>query len=88
MAFVNDPSDPANMTPEEAYAEYERAAKANLAATRRLPVEALRRNGALAWYGQAYDAEDLIAYQYYGHKREHMSQVDYYRDHVLPGLSL
>jgi hypothetical protein len=75
------------LSPQEAWAEYKQITQANIAAVRGLPPELLRRNGALSWYGSAYDAEDLIAYQYYGHKREHMSQVDYYRDHVLPRLS-
>jgi len=46
----------------------------------RLDAETLRQPGTLPWYGEEYSVEDLIVYQYYGHKREHMAQVAVYRD--------
>ena len=33
----------------------------------------------LAWYGDAYDLDDFIAYMYYGHKREHAAQIKLFR---------
>ena len=45
-----------------------------------LPAGLLQRTGAIPWYGAQYDLEDLIAYQYYGHKREHSGQVQTFRD--------
>jgi hypothetical protein len=46
-----------------------------------IPPERLREPGTLPWYGAAYAIDDLIVYQYYGHKREHGAQVDAFRDH-------
>jgi hypothetical protein len=40
----------------------------------------LRHAGTIPWYGKEYSLDDLIVYQYYGHKREHMAQVAVYRD--------
>jgi len=45
-----------------------------------IPIEQRRQPGTLPWYGVEYDLEDLIAYQYYGHKREHSAQIAVYRD--------
>jgi hypothetical protein len=46
-----------------------------------ISAERLREPGTLPWYGDAYSLEDLIVYQYYGHKREHGAQIDAFRDH-------
>ena len=39
-----------------------------------------RQKGWLEWYGAAYDLEDFITYQYYGHKREHCAQIAAFQD--------
>lgn len=46
----------------------------------RLPAGMERVTGAIPWYGREYDLEDLIAYQYYGHKREHSGQIQTFSD--------
>lgn len=46
-----------------------------------IPPERLREPGTLPWYGADYAIDDLIVYQYYGHKREHGAQVEAFRDH-------
>lgn len=43
--------------------------------------ERLREPGTLPWYGEPYAIDDLIVYQYYGHKREHGAQIEAFRDH-------
>ena len=43
--------------------------------------ERLREPGTLPWYGAEYAIDDLIVYQYCGHKREHAAQVEAFRDH-------
>ena len=45
--------------------------------------EDLRRTGTIPWYGDEYAVDDLICYQYYGHKREHAAQIAMFRDHVV-----
>lgn len=69
--------------PEETLAEYKAAHEEVMNLASRLPDEAFKQNGSLPWYGAAYDLDDLLVYQYYGHKREHMAQVDRFRDHVV-----
>lgn len=50
-----------------------------------IPAETLRQPGTLPWYGAEYALDDLIVYQYYGHKREHAAQVAAFRDrHRVP----
>ncbi|MFL5667676.1 MAG: DinB family protein [Ktedonobacteraceae bacterium] len=40
-----------------------------------IPLETLRQNGTLPWYGVDYALDDVIVYMYYGHKREHSAQI-------------
>lgn len=72
-----------SQTPEETLADYQAAFQSVTGLARRLPAERFRETGAIGWYGAGYDLDDLICYQYYGHKREHMAQVDRFRDHEL-----
>jgi hypothetical protein len=46
----------------------------------RIPDEQRRAPGTLPWYGAEYALDDLIVYQYYGHKREHSAQIAVFRD--------
>lgn len=65
-------------TLEEYIRNYERAA-ANVG---ELPQELLRETGAIEWYGEGYDLEDLLVYSSYGHKREHSAQIAAFRDRL------
>ena len=48
-----------------------------------IPIETLRiETGTISWLAEEYSIEDLIVYQYYGHKREHVAQIWVYRDHL------
>ena len=40
----------------------------------------LSQVGTIPWYGTPYSLDDLIVYQYYGHKREHSAQIEAFRD--------
>jgi hypothetical protein len=53
-----------------------------MALIEQIPVESRRRPGILPWYGADYDLEDVIAYMYYGHKREHAAQIAAAKDRV------
>jgi hypothetical protein len=44
----------------------------------RIPPETLRQAGSLPWYGEVYDLEDYLIYTHFGHKTEHVAQLDYY----------
>jgi hypothetical protein len=61
-------------------AEYEEVHARTMALVAQIPEETRRRPGTLPWYGMEYALDDLIVYQYYGHKREHMAQINVFRD--------
>lgn len=87
-SFMNDPgrfneievARRQDMSPGDTWAEYERMTAQSKERIARLPVELQRENGILAWYGSEYDLEDFIVYTFYGHKREHMSQINVFKD--------
>ncbi len=47
-----------------------------------IPTEILRQPGTVPWYGMEYSLDDFLVYQYYGHKREHMAQVNVFADQL------
>ena len=71
-------------TRHEALEEYKAAFARSSELFTRFPEERLRQDGILPWYGAEYDLEDFLVYTFYGHKREHSSQIDHFRDDVLP----
>jgi hypothetical protein len=75
-------------TPAEALAEYQAAQAENLRLVVRLPEDTLRRPGTLPWYGDEYALDDYIVYQFYGHKREHMAQVNVFKDSFIPASKM
>lgn len=64
----------------EVMMEYKSAYEKVMAALAQLNADQLHLPGTLPWYGAQYALDDFIVYQYYGHKREHMSQVAVYKD--------
>jgi hypothetical protein len=61
-------------------AEYESAFARSAKLAARIPADIYREAGRLPWYGAEYALDDLVVYQYYGHRREHMAQVAVYAD--------
>lgn len=70
------------MTPAEVWAEYESACIEARARVAQIPLEKKRQKGILPWYGPEYDLEDFLVYSFYGHKREHTSQINVFRDNL------
>lgn len=68
------------MTPAEVWAEYEITCVDARTRVAEIPLEIQRRKGILPWYGPEYDLEDFLVYTFYGHKREHTSQINVFRD--------
>jgi hypothetical protein len=66
---------------EAVFAELNEAHDETLRLAAGIPPERLREPGTLPWYGAEYALDDLIVYQYYGHKREHGAQIEAFRDH-------
>ena len=62
--------------------EYNRAHNQVMNLITQIPAETLRQSGTLPWYGNEYDLDDFIVYTFYGHKREHMAQVNVFLDRV------
>jgi hypothetical protein len=73
-------SQRAGKSPAEVLAEYDANYEEVMRLLGKLDQDTLRQPGLIPWYGKEYSLEDLIVYQYYGHKREHMAQVAVYRD--------
>jgi len=65
---------------EEVLAEYESAHERAMSYAAGITAETWNEEGILPWYGQEYDLEDWIVYQYYGHKREHCGQIATFSD--------
>lgn len=68
-----------HLTPDDVLRQYESNFEEALELARALPEDVRTRNELLEWYGSDYDLEDLIAYMYYGHKREHSAQIKLFR---------
>ena len=69
-----------NTPAQEVYAEYQAQHARTLELLAKIPVETVRQPGTLPWYGPEYALDDFIVYQYYGHKREHTSQINVFKD--------
>lgn len=70
----------ASMGPQEVFDEYQETQAKSAQLLARIPLAQRRTPGVLAWYGAEYDLEDLLAYSFYGHKREHCAQINVFRD--------
>jgi hypothetical protein len=67
-------------TPAQVFDEYQAQHAESMKLIAKIPAEVIRQPGTLPWYGLQYALDDLIVYQYYGHKREHMAQVNVFKD--------
>jgi hypothetical protein len=45
-----------------------------------IPANLLPQAGTMPWYGNEYSLDDYIVYSFYGHKREHMAQINVFKD--------
>jgi len=68
---------------EAAMDEYLSAHRRVWAAAGRLAPEVWEQEDIFPWYGAEYDLEDFVVYTFYGHKREHMGQVQVFRDRFV-----
>jgi hypothetical protein len=79
--FNDDQVDQRKDRPAQAvFDEYQAQHAKTMELIAHIPAETLRKPGTLPWYGELYALDDLIVYQYYGHKREHMAQVNVFKD--------
>jgi DinB superfamily len=71
-----------NKAPQEILDEYNHAHARAMELAARVSPETYRQPGTLPWYGAEYALDDLIAYQYYGHKQEHCAQIAVFLDRL------
>jgi uncharacterized damage-inducible protein DinB len=67
-------------SPKDVLTEYNEAQARARSLAARISVDKLREAATLPWYGMEYALDDLIVYQYYGHKREHCAQISVFKD--------
>jgi hypothetical protein len=79
---VREVDSRANLMVDQVWQEYEGAYHQVSELLSQFAPDDLRRTGQLPWYGAEYDLEDYLVYGYYAHKREHMAQVNLFRDHL------
>lgn len=70
---------------EEVLADYQAAYEESREQLAKVEEATRRQNGALAWYGDAYDLDDFIVFTIYAHKREHSGQIDIFADRMEQG---
>ncbi len=70
----------ADRSPAEIVAEYDAAHARTMSLIGDIAPEVIAKPGTMPWYGDAYALDDLIVYRYYGHKREHMAQIEVFKD--------
>ena len=78
----NDSQVPARaaLSFEETLAAYQADQKRTMTLAVAMSAEQARQVGFLPAYGAEYDADDFVAYTFYGHKREHSAQIAVFRD--------
>ena len=65
---------------DEVLHEYADWYSRNIAFLAEIPPEMLPMAGTMPWYGNEYSLDDFIVYTFYGHKREHMAQINVFKD--------
>lgn len=70
----------ARLSIEEILAEYDGGYAKNMELIAYISPESLREVGTIPWYGAEYSLDDFIVYSFYGHKREHMAQINVFKD--------
>ncbi len=65
---------------EKVLVEYAEWQAYNIALLSEIPAGLLPKVGTMPWYGNEYSLDDYIVYSFYGHKREHMAQINVFKD--------
>lgn len=72
-----------NTPPQEILKEYTAAHKTIMKSIEALPKNMFLKEGIATWYGKAYCLDDIIVYLNYGHKKEHLAQVEVFISEFL-----
>lgn len=71
-----------DMAPRAVFDTYCETCERARALVAEIPAETLRQPGTLPHYGEEYAFDDMLVYQYYGHKREHKAQIAAFHDRL------
>lgn len=69
-----------DLSGQEVLAEYKSVQAQTMILIAQIAPEILSQVGSIPWYGSEYSLDDLIVYAFYGHKREHCSQINVFKD--------
>lgn len=67
-------------SPEDVLLSYEAAHGRLMESVGELSPASLAEVGTIPWYGDSYSLDDLLVYSNYGHKREHVAQINLFHD--------
>jgi len=67
-------------SPSEILQEYTEWQSRNMKTLSKIPTDRLVKAGTMPWYGSEYSLDDFLVYTFYGHKREHMAQINVFKD--------
>jgi len=71
--------------PEDVLNAYTEAHEGLMKAVVEIPPAKLSEVGTIPWYGESYSLDDLLVYSNYGHKREHVAQINVFQDSIGSG---
>ncbi len=69
-----------DLAPEHVLNEYGEAHARLMESVSKIPVATLAQVGTIPWYGDSYSLDDLLVYSNYGHKREHVAQINVFKE--------
>jgi len=69
-----------DLSPQDVLRAYEDAHARLMEAVSSMPEALLSKVGTIPWYGESYSLDDMLVYNNYGHKREHVAQINVYKD--------
>lgn len=67
-------------SPTQVLEEYAEWQSRNMTTLSKIPPDMLSKVGTMPWYGNEYSLDDFLVYTFYGHKREHMAQINVFKD--------
>jgi len=70
---------------QDVLSAYSDAHERLMEAVSEIPAATLSEVGTIPWYGESYSLDDLIVYSNYGHKREHVAQINVFADSIESG---
>ncbi len=74
-----------DQSPQDVLTAYTEAHARLMEAVSEISPATLSEVGTIPWYGESYSLDDLLVYSNYGHKREHVAQINVFKDSIPSG---